>query len=160
MNNKDAIDQQKIIISNAQSYIKELERQQGKRFEPATDTKYYLVKGDGVVTNTYNDNLRSDRYYYDNFNFYETEELAIKAAVMMKRSNAIIMARLMADPDFVPDYFSGNQAHYSFGYTPGDIGYISGWGNRVSYTHNCGPSVSTLDKWEEAAALLKEWGVE
>ena len=160
MNNKDRIAVQQLVIANAQAVIKELESQQGKRFRPATDSKYYLVKGDGVVTNTYNDNLRSDRYYYDNFNCYETEELATKASVMMRRNNAIIMACLTVDPDFVPDYLSGNQRHWYFYYSAPQMGFMGGWSPLSSIIHNHGPSVSTQEKWHEAAALLKEWGIE
>jgi hypothetical protein len=159
MNNIDKVTELQRIISTAQDDLAELMKQKGKRFQPATDSKYYLVKGDAVVTNTDNNNLRSDRYYYGNFNCYETKELATKASPMMRRSNAIIMACLMVDPNFVPDYLSGNQEHYSFYYLNPELGTNGTWCMSVAYQANRGPCVSTIDKWEEAAALLKEWGI-
>jgi hypothetical protein len=80
-----------------------------------------------------------------------------KAAAWMHWNNAIIMACLSVDPDFVPDYSSGNQVHYSFWYEEGSIGHEGGWRLSKSYTLDVGPSVSTEEKWHEAAALLKEW---
>jgi hypothetical protein len=159
MNNEDKVTELQRIISTAQDDLAVLMKR-GKRFKPATDIKYYLVKGDGVVTNTDNNNLRSDRYYYGNFNCYETEELAIKAAVMMKRNNAIIMACSIVDPEFIPDYLSGNQRHYTFYYSAPQMGFIGGWSSLSSIGNNYGPCVSTIEKWEEAAALLTEWGIE
>jgi hypothetical protein len=159
MNNKAKIAAQELIIAYAQAEIEGLKSQKSERFKPEYGGGYFIVDNDGEISTCRNHSPKADTPSFINFNCFETEELATKAAAMMKRSNAIIMACLMADPDFVPDYLSGNQAHYSFGYTPGDIGYISGWGNGMSYTHNCGPCVSTLDKWEEAAALLTEWEI-
>ena len=79
---------------------------------------------------------------------------------MMKRSNAIIMACLQVDPEFVPDYLSGNQVHYSFDYRNSEIGYPAKWRWRISFIVDNGPCVSTDVKWKEASALLTEWGIE
>ena len=92
--------------------------------------------------------------------FESKGELASKAGVMMKRNNAIIMACLMVDPDFVPDYLSGNQEHFTFYYQSAEMGMPPRWVMMRSYTCNYGPCVSTPEKWKEAAALLKEWGIE
>jgi hypothetical protein len=159
MNSIDKVTELQRIINTAQDDLAVLMKKV-KRFKPATDSKYYLVKGDGVVTNTYNDNLRSDRHYYNNFNCYETKELATKAAKYMKQNNAITTACLQVDPDFVPDYLSGNQVHYSFDYKNSEIRCPSNWQWRASFIVDNGPCVSTQEKWHEAAALLKEWGVE
>ena len=66
----------------------------------------------------------------------------------------------MVDPDFVPDYLSGNQAHYSFIFVSEGVGYNKCWDMNVTFAANYGPCVSTQEKWEEAAALLTERGVE
>ncbi|MFT5518604.1 MAG: hypothetical protein ACI9RI_000870 [Oceanospirillaceae bacterium] len=153
MNNKDRIAEQENIIANAQSYIKELERQQGKRFKPGINDQYWYIRCGRLDSAKHLDSVFFDNCF-NSFNCYETEELAIKAAAMMKRNNAIIMACLMVDPDFVPDYLSGNQRHWSLVYV------ASGWKNELDYTSNYGPSVSTPEKLQEAAALLTEWGVE
>jgi hypothetical protein len=160
MNNKDRIAVQQLVIANAQAVIKELESQQGRRFEPEIGEEYWLINSLGEVVYRIWNNFSLDLKDFNNFNCYETEELATKAAVMMKRSNAIIMACLMVDPDFVPDYLSSNQVHYSFSFLAGDISSRPRWIQSHSYTLNYGPCVSTREKWEEAAALLTEWGIE
>jgi hypothetical protein len=160
MNNQDKITAQELIIATAKAEIKVLKSRQGKRFKPEKDQWFWFVSQGGVVSlstwtvDTFCMNC------YDNFNCYETEELATKAAVMVKRNNAIIMACLQVDPDFVPDYLSGNQEHYSFGYEAPQNGYKCGWIIKGTYRINNGPCVSTEAKWHEAAALLKEWDVE
>jgi hypothetical protein len=71
----------------------------------------------------------------------------------------------MVDPDFVPDY-SGNQANYPLHYTNPQKehdSHDSGWcadEYNIDVYNNTGPVVSTKEKREEAAALLKEWGIE
>ena len=159
MNKKDAIAEQEIIIANAQSYIKELESQQSKRFKPNMNGRYYVVDLSGEVSQSVWNNDRLDSGPWDFFNCYETEELATKASVMMKRNNAIIMACLMVDPDFVPDYLSGNQEQWHFYYLNPKLGTDGTWCASSAYQVNRGPCVSTIEKWEEAAALLEEWGV-
>jgi hypothetical protein len=160
MNNTDKIAGLKRTIKQAQVEIKDLESQQGKRFKPEIGDFYWYVLGSGGVAKERHNNRKFDDSCFNSFNCYETEELATKAAKYMKRNNAIIMACSIVDPDFVPDYLSGNQEHHSFEYKNTHLGYDEKWGARASYFVNCGPCVSTEAKWEEAAALLKEWGVE
>jgi hypothetical protein len=160
MNNKDRIAVQQLVIANAQAEIKELESWQGNRFKPEFDQEFYFVSNKGEVGYAVSNDLEYEKKCYSNFNCYETEELTFDASVMMKRSNAIIMACLTVDPDFVPDYLSGNQVHYSFDYKNSEIGCPAKWQWRASFIVDTGPCVSTEEKWEEAAALLKEWGVE
>ena len=157
MNNKDRIAALGELIALSQYEIKELESQQGKRFKPDMNGRYYVVDLSGEVSQSVWNNDRLDSGPWDFFNCYETEELATKASVMMKRNNAIIMACLMVDPDFVPDWKRvANQEHYSFFYHNGEFNYPARWNRILTY----GPCVSTKEKWEEAAALLTEWGIE
>jgi hypothetical protein len=160
MNIKDEIAAQELIIAYAQAEIKGLKSRQGKRFKPEIGGRYFIVHVSGTVSSTSNQNLKTDVCLYENFNMYETEELATKAAKYMKRNNAIIMACSIVDPNFVPDYLSGNQRHYTFYYSAPQMGFIGGWSSLSSIGNNYGPCVSTIEKWEEAAALLKEWGIE
>jgi hypothetical protein len=160
MNNQDKVEELQRIIAIAQDDLAELMKQKGKRFKPLLDEECYVVDGSGYAEKLYNCNLTVDKKCYEHFNCYETEELATKAAVMMKRSNAIIMACLQVEPDFVPDYLSGNQEHYSFRYEAPHVGWKGGWFYERSFCVNDGPSVSTEAKWKEAAALLKKWGIE
>jgi hypothetical protein len=165
MNNEEKVTELQRIISTAQDDLAKLMKQKSTRFKPQKGQGFWFVSQGSVVSlatwviDTFCMNC------YDNFNCYETEELATKASTMMRRSNAIIMACLQVDPDFVPDYLSGNQAHYAFSYSAPHM-FRNGFrnGNWVrsppSYIDNYGPCVSTIEKWEEAAALLKEWGIE
>jgi hypothetical protein len=157
MNNQDKVAELQRIISTAQDDLAELMKK-GKRFKPDVDEFYWNVLSDG--RRVHHINRTFDHKCYDNFNCYETEALATKAAVMMKRSNAIIMACLMVDPDFVPDYLSGNQEHHSFCYQAAEMGIDPEWIRIMNYNYIYGPCVSTQEKWEEAAALLTEWGIE
>jgi hypothetical protein len=160
MNNKDRIAVQQLVIANAQAEIMELESQLSKRFKPEIGDFYWKVLSSGSKERTRYNDRSFDRDCYDNFNCYETKALANKASRMMKRNNAIIMACLQVDPDFVPDYLSGNQRHWYFYYSAPQMGFMGGWSPLSSIIHNHGPCVSTQEKWHEAAALLTEWGIE
>jgi len=160
MNNKLRIVALELKILKAQAEIEGLKSRQGKRFKPEKGEVYWSVDEIGLSAPENWDNTVWDSKCYENFNCYETSELATKAAVMMKRNNAIIMACLQVDPDFVPDYLSGNQVHYSFDYLNTELGTNGTWCMSVAYQANNGPCVSTQEKWEEAAALLEEWGIE
>jgi hypothetical protein len=159
MNNQDKVAELQRIISTAQDDLAKLMKK-GKRFKPEWNEEFYFVNGSVDAEKTFNCNLIEDKERYEHFNCYETEELATKAAVMMKRSNAIIMACLQVDPDFVPDYLSGNQEHHSFCYQAEEMGVYAEWIRIMNYNYIYGPCVSTKEKWEAAAALLKEWEVE
>ena len=100
MNNKDKIAAQELIISIAQAEIKELESQKCKRFKPKKSVNYFHVTCTGRKSKAEYMGGPCDQKRFNNFNCFETEDLATKAAVMMKRNNAIIMACLMVDPDF------------------------------------------------------------
>ena len=158
MNNKDRIAAQELIIAKAQAEIKELESQQGKRWKPEIRGEFWYISESG---NPHRVSMADPIYIencYNNFNCYETGALATKADKMMKRNNAIIMACLIVDPDFVPDYLSGRK-HYYFYYKDADRGIPPRWAMMWSYICNYGPCVSTEEKWEEAAVLLTEWGI-
>ena len=159
MNSQDKVAELQRIISTAQDDLAVLMKK-SKRFKPELDEECYVVDGSGDAEKLYNCNLTVDKECYDNFNCYETKELATKAAVMIKRNNAIIMACLQVDPDFVPDYLSGNQEHHSFCYQAEEMGIDPEWIRIMNYSYIYGPCVSTQEKWEEAAALLKEWEIE
>ena len=148
------------VADKLQQQIEALESSKCKRFKPDLDEEYYVVDGSGYAERVYSCNLIIDKECYDNFNCYETEALVTKASPMMRRNNAIIMACLIVDPDFVPDYLSGNQVHYYFEYKNSVIGCPAKWQWRASFIVDTGPCVSTEEKWEEAVALLKEWGIE
>jgi hypothetical protein len=156
MNNQDKVTELQRIISTAQDDLALLLKK-GKRFKPEFGQEYWYVDATGQTNlNGWSDS-GFDEHVWDNFNCYETEELAAKASKDMKRNNAITMACSIADPDFVPDYLSGNQEHWGFEYINPSMGHDGEWGPHSHFSDNRGPCVSTYDKWEEAAALLAEW---
>ena len=158
---KHKLEKLKATAAKLQQQIEALESSKCKRFKPDLwASLYWLITANGQADCNHWGNDAFDVHIWDNFNCYETEDLATKAAVMMKRNNAIIMACLMVDPDFVPDYLSGNQEHFTFYYQSAEMGMPPRWVMMRSYTCNYGPCVSTPEKWKEAAALLKEWGIE
>jgi hypothetical protein len=159
MNNQDKVADLQRIIAIAQDDLALLMKN-GKRFKPELDEEYWPVGDDGQTYCNPWGNDTFDKNVWKRFNCYETKELATKAAVMMRRNNAIIMACLMVDPNFMPNYLSGNQKHHSFCYQAEEMGVHGGWVRVMNYCYIYGPCVSTEAKWEKAAALLKEWGIE
>ena len=139
MKKQERLAKLKLDAANIQKLIVELESK-GERFKPEIGGEFWYNCESG---NPHRVSMADPIFLencYNKFNCYETEALATKAAVMMKRSNALIMVCLMVDPDFVPDYLSGNQ--------------------EITYRGCHGPCVSTQEKWEEAAGLLTEWRIE
>ena len=156
----EQLEELKATAVKLQQQIEDLESSKCKRFEPEFGDSYGCVDDVGSTHCINYDDSKFDEGCYDNFNCYETQELATKASPMMRRNNAIIMACLMVDPDFVPDYLSGNQEHHSFCYQALDMGVCAEWVRIMNYRYIYGPCVSTIEKWKEAAALLEEWGIE
>ena len=156
----EQLEELKATAVKLQQQIAELESSKCKRFKPEFGNMYWHILGSGGAVKERNNERSFHKGRYYNFNCYETEDLATKADVMMKRNNAIITACLMVDPDFVPDYLSDNQEHHSFCYQAVDMGIDPKWARVMNYRYNYGPCVSTIEKWKEAAALLEEWGIE
>ena len=156
----EQLEELKATAVKLQQQIEDLESSKCKRFEPEIGGVYWVSAATGYIEGDTEDFTAYDTHLFENFNYYETQELATKASPMMKRNNAIIMACLMVDPDFVPDYLSGNQEHHSFCYQAVDMGIDPKWARVMNYRYNYGPCVSTIEKWKEAAALLTEWGIE
>ena len=156
MNKSEKLTELKSTIIKAQAEIERLESNP-ERFAPETNYSYYFVQDSGSIGKIKNERLFFKDDCFKNFNCYETAELATKAAVMMKRSNAIIMACLLVDPDFVPDFNNSKQCKYFISQMPGRFG---DWACSVSdQTVNFGPCVSTEKKFKKVAAFLTVWGV-
>ena len=80
--------------------IERLNRQHQDVWEPTGGGRHWRVNsfGSPITTNLCGYSAKS------NYNVYETETLAEKASILMRRSNLIIQACLNFDPDFVPDW--------------------------------------------------------
>lgn len=118
---------------------------------------YYRVSHYGWIVSTflYKHEYESDSI--DFFNIFETKEQAEKAAGLMRRSNAIIRACLMVDPDFDADWMNEEQEKYFFAYDHlNEEWYYSQRDRLNSRPPAC---VSTEEKAQEVCKLLAEWGL-
>ena len=128
-----------------------------KDWKPEMGAYYYYINTDegmGVDWHIW-DNDSVDAASTTFGNCYPSEELAEKAAKLMKRSNNIIRACLLVDPEFEPDWSDRNQVKY----------YVSRGGEEFEinrrWTSNTAPAyVSSEEKAKEVIKLLEKWGVE
>lgn len=90
-------------------------------------------------------------------NIYKAHDDALKARDYMIRSNSIIRACLLVDPDFVPDW-GGSITNEKWGihFSHASEKWVGACHvqNNASFAY-----VSTLAKAQQACALLTKWGV-
>lgn len=153
--NSQKIEELEATIAKAQQQIEELKRPKLERFNPSHDN-YYIVNTTGSIHSTFHQDALFDKARYDFFNCYEAAGLAKKAIPLMRRSNAIIMAKLLVDPDFKPDWSDEDQKKYSVFYNHATNDWDTDW----SWAGSPSPAhVSTIEKAEQMGELLTEWGV-
>lgn len=90
------------------------------------------------------------------FKLYPTLSLSSKAGKLQRRSSAIILACLLVDPDYEPDWLDDTERKYNPKYhQDGDE-----WVGDYWYTNNGSPAVvSSYAKVEQVCDLLTKWGV-
>jgi len=94
----------------------------------------------------------------DNHNVFCSRKQAKKAAKMMRRSNAIIRACLLVDPDYEPDWDDYTEVKYSVYYL--SLRGRGVWDVYTSTDLSWSPAyVSSISKAREVCELLNEWGV-
>lgn len=123
---------------------------------PCRSDKSYCVSGNGEVVVFYCDEFSNSTLegVKDFHNVYKTEQQAEKAAELMRRSNAIIRACLLVDPDFVPDWENSNQDKFY------PVYFYGKWTSDMrSLSKHPSACVSTFDKAQQACRLLEKWGV-
>jgi len=123
---------------------------------PSCGDQYWYVDGrDELVSTYFWDGDQIDQGLKASQNIYRTREAAEKAAVMVRRSNAVIRACLEVDPDFEPEWTNIDQEKFSVYYS-----HIYGKWTETPAVINYEPAhVSSKAKAEEVARLLNEWGV-
>lgn len=154
--NSQKIEELEATIAKAQQQIEDLKKPKTDRFAPEQDDDFFYVGGSGdpLELPYYNDAFDVDAH--DFFNCYETKELAEKAAPLMRRSNAIIMAKLMVDPAFKPDWSDTCQVKYYVIWN-GDLNkWTTASSSRINMNVAC---VSTRENAEQMCDLLTDWGV-
>lgn len=122
----------------------------------AKGVEYWHVHGDGTVDNFDDDGHAFDKDSLEFHNYYPSEAQAQKAAEYMRRSNAIIRACLLVDPDFEPDWDDNNQKWGCELYDHFD----QCWAVAASLHTQLAPAyVSTREKAKQVRDLLIKWGV-
>lgn len=121
----------------------------------------YVITGGGVISEVYTPlslyhNRLVSKEYNDNFNVYSTKRMAEKAARIQRLSNAVTLACLLVDPDFVPDWRDRKQVKYSIYYN-NDTRKSSVVSNK-SIQRACA-YVSSDEHAREVINLLNRWGV-
>jgi hypothetical protein len=159
MKAQDKLTKLQLVLAKTLQELKELNEQIPVRFMPESNEKFWYVDADGLQQCLPWVKLNNNIGLFDNYNMFKTQIVAAIASKMMTRNNAIILACLLVDPTFVPDYLSGNQKHFSFCYQHAEIGFNGRWNKEISFTVDRGPSVSTQEKWEEAVEFLNEWEI-
>ena len=88
--------------------------------------------------------------------YYPTEEVAKKAAVLLKRAEEIIRACLVVDPDFEPDWDSTTMDKYF----PYYAHHTTSWVATAVRTSDKAPThVSSMKKCNEVIAILNSRGI-
>jgi hypothetical protein len=159
MKTQDKITNLQLVLAKTLQELEELKSQIPVRFEPESNEKFWFVDADGKQLRRTFVKLNNDVWLFDNYNMFKNQIVAAIASKMMTRNNAIIMACLLVDPTFVPNYTSGNQKHYSFEYFHPQMGHNGEWIFQMSFSNDKGPCVSTEEKWEEAVEFLNEWKI-
>jgi len=122
--------------------------------------EYFAVDSEGRVysTNLLGGSENSHSYrIHTNFTTYPTREMAEKAAVLMKRNNAIIKACLLVDPDYVPDW-TNRKTKFAVYYDHIDSEWVVGWSSFCS-SALASAYVSTEKKAIKVCELLTKWGI-
>jgi len=121
---------------------------------------YFIVNSNGEVYRTgVLDHTKGYQSYdlHTNFATYPTREMAEKAAVLMKRNNAIIKACLLVDPDYVPDW-TNRKTKFAVYYDHIDSEWVVGWSSFCS-SALASAYVSTEKKAIKVCELLTKWGI-
>lgn len=129
-------------------------------FVPTGDQCYYYVDDAGCPEPVSYYDISPTSFSQGQMRFhnvYPTKKLAEKAAKLMRRSNAIIRACLLVDPDFEPDWRNWNQEKFGIYCNHLDLGWF--FLPQVA-AENFNSYVSSSDKAQAAIGLLEKWGVE
>lgn len=143
-------------IEHDDGRIEFIPKQLQSDFIPRSDDYCWAVVSDGRVVYFKFFNDVQGKAYLAFHNVYPNKVLAEKAAEYMHRSNAIIRACLLVDPDFVPDWGDTAQRKYTVCYG----NRKSSWIHDYTFSGDFGTCyVSTEEKAEQVISLLKKWGV-
>jgi hypothetical protein len=122
---------------------------------PVDGNAYFKVNDDGFTSELDCDDDNIDHDYIKFHNMFQTKQQSQKASALMRRSNAIIRACLLVDPDFDLD-FPDDSSRWTVQYdTNASKWLVVQW----NFINPGAGSVSTLVKAKQVRALLTKWGV-
>jgi len=130
-----------------------LRPKKSKYWEPSQFDRGWAVAYNGKIEITYPSTLQD----LDNRHcVFETRALAERADYLQRRSNAIIRACLLVDPDYVPDWGIEKQMKH----LPYYEYVLNEWCIDDRRTGDSSPAyVSSREKCAEVIKLLTKWGV-
>ena len=127
--------------------IERLKQQPVGVWEPKENERYWRINGFGTPTTT----RHCGNLTKANHNVYETEALAEKASVLMRRSNLVIQACLNFDPDFVADWDNMCQQKYGFWQSTARMKWHA---SSTLINNNSASYVSTAELADKVASYL------
>jgi hypothetical protein len=156
-NNETMVEALQQVIREAMvSFKEEAEKECGVDFVPWDGEIYFFVNCRANVQKTENDLCEGDKEIINFQNFFPTESQAEKASKLIRRSNAIIRACLLVDPNYEPDWSDRVERKYSVYY----CNFQTKWRVTDSRTANIFVAyVSTYEKAQQVCELLTKWGV-
>lgn len=133
------------------SFKEETEKECGVDWVPKESEDYWAITRKGSVCDFVNISGNIEKFH----NFFQTEPQAEKASALMRRSNAIIRACLLVDPDYKPDWSNGFQK-WGVGYDNTDCVWLPQYDR---YNKRFPAYVSSEEKAQQVCELMTKWGV-
>ena len=119
---------------------------------------YWFLEDDGRVSSR-NNQMPSSRFVSDRLrhqNVFETKSQAEKASKLQRVSNAIIRACLLVDPDYEPDWSTGEIMKYLPYWSCTSSSWVVDY---YGCARKAPAHVSTREKAEQVCALLTKWDI-
>jgi hypothetical protein len=144
------------IERQAEELRKEIELESGIDWMPKVGEGYWFINDYEHVDCERNDGHYADTARFRAFNYFQTREQAEKASKLRIRSNAIIRACILIDPDYEPDWSDKEARKFTVYY----CNFQTKWRVTDSRTANIFVAyVSTYEKAQQVCELLTKWGV-
>jgi hypothetical protein len=155
-NNETLVEALQQVIKEAMvSFKEEDEKENGVDWVPERGENYWAIGICGQLLLVVNKFDAFDKSRMEHHNFFKTEPQAEKALVLIRRSNAIIRACLLVDPDYKPDWSNGFQK-WGVGYDNTDCVWLPQYDR---YNKRFPAYVSSEEKAQQVCELLTKWGV-
>jgi hypothetical protein len=120
---------------------------------PEEGEKVWVTQGNGDVDEW---SFTHVKKFLENNALFQTKEQAEKASVLMRRSNAIIRACLLVDPDYEPDWSIVGAVRWTAMY---DLKLKKWVISCEQYCRVVVACVSTEEKAQQVCELLTKWGI-